>query len=118
MIDIVLMCIFLFLDIIMIFCAFHLQRKIDTLIVKNRKEAIDYSKSVVIGVVSGFIVIVVDRIITIAFANGLSIDKSSLYNAILSIISVIIIGIFIATLIILAVYFLTYRGLSIIVKTK
>jgi hypothetical protein len=96
----------------------HFYRKSQILVRKNPQESSNYSKSVIIGVVSGLVVLVLDRIITTSLQKIPQIDASSIYSLVGSIISIIIVACFIVSLILVLISYTLYHGLKNIVRTK
>lgn len=72
MIDILVIYLFLFVSIILAFFAMGYLNKIHSLAKKDPEKTINYSRNLVTGIVSGLVVLILDRIITPIFEADFS----------------------------------------------
>lgn len=99
-------------DLILLLGIIRYNRKLRVLITKKRSEIKSYSHDIVIGLVSGIIVIVIDKIATMVTTNVPYIDFSSIWSIIGSIIGILIIVLSISLFLILAVIYIIYIGFN------
>ncbi len=108
----------LVLSIIFAFFANKYKNKAVDIVKNNKNESTNYSKSIIVGIVSGIIVVAVDKIVTQLFNHPFTIDTSSIYNLMLSIVGILIFAFLIGSFILLIAFFLFYKGLSSSIKKK
>lgn len=107
------------ISIVMFFIARNYQKKIQNLAKKNPDDSLNFGRSIITGMVSGVIVLALDRIFTKYTSNPPKLDFSSLYNFLISLIGIIIIAFFIGSFIFLLVFYIIHKGLkSTIRKNK
>ena len=78
----------------------------------------DYGRSIITGMISGLIVLALDKIVTNYINNPLKFDFSSWYTFLFSLIGILVIAFFIATFMSFIVFSIVYRGLKVSVKNK
>lgn len=79
---------------------------------KNKEVSRTYSHDIIIGTISGMIVVVIDKVITLTLGNIPKIDFSSVYSIIGSLMGVLLIVVFICAFLTLAVIYLLYLGIK------
>lgn len=97
---------------------YRYSNKIKVLVKQNQEESISYGKSMVIGIVSGIVVISLDKIITSWLNSIQPLNFSSLYNFTLSLINIFVWAFFIASSLLLIVFYLLYKGLDVTMRKK
>jgi len=103
-------------DIILVLLVNHYLKRINYIFKRNKSNTIEYSKSILIGLVSGTIVVVFDRVISLAIDGLPSLDTSSIYSLFASLVGILLITIFLSASLLLAFLFLFYSGLRSIIK--
>ena len=78
--DYIIMFVIFIISLLLLFFAKKYFKKIQKLVEKNPKDSLDYGRSIVIGMVSGVIVLSLDKIFTQYTNNPPKFDFSSLYN--------------------------------------
>ena len=116
-IPILFLIIIITIDIILILLVNIYFKKI-RVIHKDKPNSLDYSKSISIGLISGVMVIVLDRVINLAVNNLPKLDTSSFYALFGSIIGILLIIIFLSTFLLFAILYLYHLGLSSFHKKK
>ena len=116
MIGIIIMYGALFLGLFLCYLSYKYSKGIKQMVANNKEEAIPFSRSILTGFISGVIVIVLDRVITMYTKGIKPISSGTLYDYILSITGIIIISILIASFILITVFGLIHRGLRLSIK--
>lgn len=112
MIDLIVMYLFLVASVILGSFAMKYLEKIQNIAKKNQQEAKKYGSDLVTGIVSGCVVLVLDRIITPMFNAKFSFVTSSAYDFILSAAGVIIILFFEVSLLLFLIFYIIYKGMN------
>mgnify|MGYP001590649333 CR=1 FL=1 len=104
--------------IILFYFANKFSKRIRRIVSKNKKDTIPFGRSIVAGMISGVIVIALDRIINQWIQNRPTLDTSSLYNFFLSITGVIIISFLMASFLLFIIFYLIQKGVVEITRKK
>ena len=84
----------------------------------NRQQASAYSKNIIIGITSGVIVLVLDRVINLFIQHLPSLDTTNILAFITSVAGAILLGVFVAAFILAAVIYTNYIGLGAVVGRR
>jgi chromate transport protein ChrA len=110
--------IFTFITAVILILLYLQFKKLAKLSQENKKQAHNYGKNVVAGIVSGTVVIIIDRSLTLVFQNPPSIDYTSTQSLIITGSSAFVTILFEAGLILFLVIWIINRGLSAQVEKK
>jgi hypothetical protein len=106
------------IDILLIIGIINLRNKLSNSLKGNVKIARGYYHDIIIGVVSGMIVVTVDRIITNSVNNPPRIDFSSVWSTIGSLIGVFLVVVFVSAFLVISIMYLLYVGVKGISRAK
>jgi len=94
------------------------QEKIQLLVKQKKNISLNYGRSILTGLVSGVIVLTLDKVITKWVTNPPSLDFSSLYNFFASLAGNILVSLFVGSFLILIIFYTIHRGLEVSVRKK
>lgn len=100
----------LFLSLTLFYFVNKFSKRIKKHVSENRKETIPFGISIVSGMISGVIVIVLDRIINQFVKNPVHLDTSSIYNMLLSITGIVIIALLTTSILLWTIFYLIQKG--------
>ena len=118
--DLIVMYSTLIISLVFIYFANRYNNKIRLLVKENKDKSVSYGQSMVCGIISGVIVIALDKIITqwVNLTTKPSLDISSAYNLTLSLTGIFIAALFVGSFLLLIVFFLVHRGLDVTCRRK
>src|SRR3990172_205499 len=104
--------IFIILDVLILIGIIFYLRSINKISLKNKKLSGHYMESIIVGMVSGIVVLVLDRGMTAFFQNLPKVDWQSALLFTISLIDAFIVLFFKFGLILLLVFYIIHRGLK------
>ena len=108
----------LLISLVLFYYANKFSKRIKRAVAENKKDTIPFGGSIVAGMISGVIVIALDRIITQWTKNPPTLDTNSFYTSLLSLIGIIIVALLMSSFLLWIVFYLVQKGIVEISKNK
>ncbi|MBT4824349.1 hypothetical protein HN695_00060 [Candidatus Woesearchaeota archaeon] len=110
--DLIIMYLFLIIAIFLAFRANYYLNKIKKFVRKDPKLALRYGEGLITGIVSGSVVLILDRLITPIFKLDFTLIAGSLKESIFSAIGMLILIFFDVTLLFFLVFYIINKGIK------